>query len=331
MFVGTGKSNTNFDIELWKDIARLQPGDKIVFYVQNLKKFYGFFEVDLFPFFDSNHYLQPSPMPFLGDNQIKLQYRALIKPYQVFKKGIDEFDLVDILPQNSRDVLWSILYRKLKGARGCSPLFENEFGIIFQKIALINNNQFLNSQNFTFNGQQIIPIQNGFSYNGQGINLNPKQYIMGGSYKESHLHALLIQFFNQQQYIQWLGNEVYSGAGMQAIDILAIDNQNVFQVYEIKKDEITNNITIQIQKYIYWLQNRFHNFNINYYQPIVIGKTIQGQRKLQNRIDEFMYFNNLNISLPIIYIEYKVNNQNNTINFYQFDYIQNTHNLIWSI
>jgi hypothetical protein len=168
MFVGTGKSSTQFDIELWKDIVRLKPGDKIIFYVQNLKKFYGFFEVASYPFFDNAHYLQPNLMSFLGNNQIKLQYRALIKSYKVFQNGIDEFQLIDILPLYSKDVLWSILYRKLKGARGCSPLFPYEFDFILKKIANVNNN-YLNSNNFTFSNGQIIPINQTFNYQGNGI------------------------------------------------------------------------------------------------------------------------------------------------------------------
>jgi len=338
-FVGTGKSDTNFDIELWKDIVRLKPGDKIVFYVQSLKKFYGFFEVNSHPFFNNYYYLQPSPMPFVeikkanGQlNYIKLQYRALIRPYQVFQYGIDEFELVDILPQSSRDVLWSILYRKLKGARGCSPLFENEFQIIFNKIQLINNGISLQGNYFTFSNFQIIPITQSNNYLGL-INNVPdiKQEILNENYRESHLHALLIQHLNQQLYTKWLGNEVYCGAGMQAMDILTIDNRNVFNIYEIKKDEISPNTTIQIKKYIFWLQNRFQCYNVNAYQPIIIGKSINGHRQLNNRINEFIYFNSLNISLPIIYIEYEINFNNNSINFYQLDYIQNNRTPIWSI
>ena len=334
MFVGTGKSNTNFDIELWKDIVRLKIGDKIVFYVQSLKKFYGFFEVISAPFFDINHYLQPNPMPFLGENQIRLQYRALIRPFQVFQNGIDEFDLVDILPQTSKDVLWSVLYRKLKGARGCSPLFENEFNTIFQKISHINNYQPLTSNSFTFSNNQIQATNQNFIYLRNQTISNINQIILNGTYKESHLHALLIEFLNRQSYTKWLGNEVYSGAGMQAMDILTITNQNIFNIYEIKKDEIPKNITLQIKKYIDWLQHRFQCFNSNAYQPIVIGAMIDRNhslRKLQYRVDEFINFNNLTISLPIIYIEYIVNIQNNTINFYQYDYIQNTRSLLWSI
>ena len=91
---------------------------------------------------------------------------------------------------------------------------------------------------------------------------------------------------------------------------------------------------MQIKKYIDWLQHRFQCFNSNAYQPIVIGAMIDRNhslRKLQYRVDEFINFNNLTISLPIIYIEYIVNIQNNTINFYQYDYIQNTRSLLWSI
>ena len=332
MFVGTGKGNTNFDVELWKDIVRLKVGDKIVFYVQSLKKFYGFFEVISNPFFDANHYLQPNPLPFLGDNQIKLQYRALIRPFQVFQNGIDEFDLVDILPQSSSDVLWSVLYRKLKGNRGCSPLFENEFNIIFQKISQINNNQSLNGNNFIFDNNLIQISQQNFIYQGNTSNIpNIKQDIFSGDYKESHLHALLIQYFNQKPNMQWLGNEVYSGAGMQAMDILTIDNSGVFNICEIKKDEIPKNITLQIQKYIIWLKHRFQYFNRNVYQPIIIGKRINGQKKLYNRINEFNQFNNLGIYLPIIYVEYVLNHQNQTIDFYQYDYVNNIQTYLWSI
>ena len=332
-FVGTGKKDTNFDIELWKDIARLKHGDKIIFYTQNTKKFYGFFEVASFPFFDSNHYLQPDTMPFLGDSEIKLQYRALIKPYQVFRYGIDEFDLIDILPQSSRDVLWSVLYRKLKGARGCSPLFEHEFNIIFQKISQLNKYFPLNSQFFTFGNGQILSVSNGYEYSGNRMNPDIKQNILNNNYKESHLHALLIQYLNQRQNIKWLGNEVYCGAGMQAMDILTIDNNNVFNIFEIKRGEIPNNITNQILKYIQWLQHRFQCFNSNAYRPIIIGAMIDRNhsfRKLQYRINEFKQFNNMQISSPIIYIEYEINYHNNTIDFYRYYDFNNQMNL-WSI
>jgi len=305
-FVGTGNSNNNFNIGLWKDIARLKIDDKIIFYVQGQKRFYGFFKVASIPFFDNTHYLQPNLLPFLGDNKVVLQYRALIKPDIVFSNGIDEFDLIDILPNNVTDILWSVLYRKLKGGRGCSPLFSHEFNIIYNKISQINNNQYLVGNNFTFMGSQIFNDSMHKQYLGQGINPDIKQMVISNLYTEHHIHALLIQYYNTQPNILWLGNEVYSGAGMQAIDILTIDSNHIFNIIEVKRDEIPNNITVQVFKYIQWIKNRFQNFNSNYFQPIIIGYKIYGNRKKQLRINEFNEFNNQLHSLPIKYIEYEI-------------------------
>jgi hypothetical protein len=322
-FVGTGNANQNFNIGLWKDIARLKINDKILFYVQKTKKFYGFFRVSSNPFFDQFHYLQPQQLPFLGDNQnVMLKYRALIEPDIVFQHGIDEFDLIDILPNNVTDILWSILYRKLKGARGCSPIFPHEFNIIFNKIYSINNSVSLIGNNFTFNGNDILPF-NQIQYLGQSSNPNIRNMILNNQYSEHHIHALLIENIPNLLFsnISWLGNEVYSGAGMQAIDILTIDTSNVFNIIEIKKDEIPNNITTQIFKYIQWMQNRFQNFNFNFFQPIVVGYTISGIRKKKLRTQEFIHFNQNSNSLPLKYFEYQLNNNSITLN--EIDYLNN--------
>lgn len=321
-FVGTGNSTNNFNIGLWKDIARLKIDDKIVFYVQKTKKFYGFFKVTSTPFYDNSHYLQPTQLPFLGDNNdVILQYRALIAPDVVFENGIDEFDLVDILPNNVTDILWSILYRKLKGGRGCSPIFENEFNIIFNRIS--NNNTLLTGNSFSFSNSQIVLSQNVNNYQGTQNNPNIKNIILSNSYTEHHLHSLLIEnlpnlIFNNSR---WLGNEVYSGAGMQSIDILSIDSNNIFNIIEVKKGDITPNITEQVEKYIQWLQNRFQNFIQINFQPIIIGKKINGIRKRNLRKNEFISFNNQNIANSIQYFEYEI--INNQIVFNKIDYMNN--------
>ncbi|MDQ1340791.1 MAG: hypothetical protein QG567_1949 [Campylobacterota bacterium] len=321
-FVGTGNSSNNFNIGLWKDIARLKINDKIVFYVQKTKKFYGFFKVTSSPFYDAYHYLQPNLLPFLGDNKnVILQYRALITPDVVFQYGIDEFDLIDILPNNVTDILWSILYRKLKGGRGCSPIFENEFNIVFNRVS--NNNIQLNVNPLSFSNLQIIRSQNTNNYKGAQNNPNIKNIIMSNSYTEHHIHALLIEYLPNLIFnnISWLGNEVYSGAGMQAIDILTIDNSNIFNIIEIKKEEIPHNITKQVEKYIQWLQNRFQNFIQTSFQPIIIGKKINGTRKRNLRKNEFTSFNNQNVSNSIQYFEYEI--INNGIVFNKIDYMNN--------
>jgi hypothetical protein len=322
-FVGTGNSSNDFNISLWKDIARLQIGDKIVFYVQEIKKFYGFFKVSSLPFYDDKHYLQPKILPFLGkDENIKLQYRALIVPDVVFSNGIDEFDLIDILPGNVTDILWSILYRKLKGGRGCSPLFENEFNIIYNEILQVNNILLPNNNNsFTFINSQIVINNVNNQYLGQGLDPDIRNIILNHSHIEDHMHALLIKnlptlVFNNTQ---WLGNEVYSGAGTQAIDILTIDINNVFNIVEVKRDETPLNTTLQVFKYIQWLQNRFQNFIPNNFQPIIIGYKINGNIKQQRRTEEFMRFNTISNALPLKYFEYEISN--NIIILNEINYI----------
>jgi len=321
-FVGTGNSSNNFNIGLWKDIARLKIDDKIVFYVQKTKKFYGFFKVVSHPFFDNTHYLQPNPLPYLGDkSNVILQYRALIEADTVFSNGIDEFDLVDILPNNVIDILWSILYRKLKGGRGCSPIFAHEFDIIFNKIS--TNNTPLGGNSFTFSNSQITSSLNRNNYQGTQNNPNIKNLILSNNYSEHHLHALLIEYLPNLIFnnIIWLGNEVYSGAGMQAIDILTKKKKNVFNIIELKKGEVPKDITNQISKYIQWIKNRFQNFTKRNYHPVIIGYKIIGTRKKTLRKNEFINFNNQKVSSPIQYFEYEV--VTNGIKFNKIDYMNN--------
>ena len=313
-FIGTGNASDDFNIGLWKDIARLKIGDKIIFYVQGIKKFYGCFQVSSKPFCDGNHHLQPQLMPFLGsEKNIKLRYRALIQPDIVFANGIDEFDLVDILPNNVTDILWSILYRKLKGGRGCSPLFLHEYNIIRDKLFGLNYHSILYEKHFSFNGNQIQAQQPKVAYQGECTYPNIKHQILHSDYTEHHLHALLIEHLPSiifDGYPEWLGNEVYAGSGMQAIDILTICTTGTFNIIEIKKDEILPNVTTQVSKYVQWLQNRFQIFEPHFFQPIIMGREIHGSQKKQFRVKEFQDFNQCGRTRPIKYFEYKCTNEN---------------------
>lgn len=329
-FVGTGRVNNDFNISLYKDLCRLKNNDKIIFYVQKLRKFYGIFKVINSPFFESNEnaYLQPNPLNIVnnsGDN-ITLRYRCKIEPYEVYRYGIDEFDLIDILPNNVVDVLWSLLYRKLKAERGNSPLFGKEFNIIRNKLKDINNNQIQNSNGYTFINAEIIPsMPNNYGGN-DSDNINLTQFFLENNYFEDHIHSLLLKetpsiIFSEQ--FDWLGNEVYCGAGMQAMDILFIKN-NVFNIIEIKKGNIPLTITEQILKYIRWLKNRFNDIAIEHYQPIILGEKIKrnkSNRSIMNtRRNKLIEFNNLNISLPIKYYEYEIIDSDILIHFIDYSY-----------
>lgn len=326
-FVGTGYKENDFNIGLWKDIERLKIGDKIIFYVQSLKKFFGIFQVESEPFFDNSSplYLEQANPLINNTNgeeiRIKLRYRALISPYKVFQEGIDEFDLIDILPPNTEDVLWSILYRKLKAKRGNSPLFPREFNIIENKLQLHNSDP-LNFENYTFENRQIVENHNPLNYVGNTVcPINLKNQILSGNFSEHHLHALLLEILPSQIFgdnILWIGNEIYSGAGMQAIDLMSIDqqyNQNIYRVIEVKKGHIPIPIPNQVKKYCQWVKGRFNIPNPeNTIQPIIIGQKSSAVQR-RNRTQRITEFNNLNISLPTKYFEYEINIQENTIIF----------------
>ncbi len=325
-FVGTGRPAGEFSIGLWKDIARLHIGDKILFYVQRQKSFYGFFEVASLPFFDESDYLSAAD-PIIqssdGEQRVRLNYRALIQPWQVYGRGIGEFELVDILPPKTIDVLWSILYRKLKAKRGCSPIFPNEFEIVRQRLAEANPVGQLPVGPMTFNGVEIVtsPAEN--VYQGQTApNVNVKQRILNGGFREDDLHALLISVRPPEicgDDIVWLGNEVYCGAGMQAMDLLTMEG-NRFRVIEVKLGVIKPRDFDQVKKYVEWINGRFAPINTRTCaRPVLVGAA-SSVRQRQGRGLACARYNDLNLSLPPLYFEYAV--EADQIRFDEYDLLR---------
>lgn len=343
-FVGTGKQSDDFSIGLWKDIQRLNIGDKVIFYVQKLKKFYGIFEVTSKPFFDVSEPLylkEANPVLRLketeqnvskeSEQKIRLRYRALIKPFRLYPNGIEEFDLIDILPAKTEDVLWSILYRKLKGKRGTTPLFPSEYNTISEKLAAINDDVF-GLGTYSFLDERIVQSSGNYQYAGNIHSIpNIKNGIFNEPYKEDNLHALLLEHLPNEifgQNLLWVGNEVYSGAAMQAIDLMSISrskNQNIYNIIEVKRGEVENKIIDQIKKYSRWVAGRFNLPNPeNVIQPTVLGLN-STERKRKNRSKKIIEHNSLNLSLPIKYFEYRVERENNKIIFTEYN--MNSENL----
>jgi hypothetical protein len=119
------------------DISRINIGDNVVFYLQangNIEgSFYGVFKVKSEPFFDENNnsnYLKK-------DMKKGLSFRVLIEPGTVYPKGVTEHEFLDslegkIIPQ---DLIWSLIYRKLEGNRGCTMIMDFEFESLLSKLA----------------------------------------------------------------------------------------------------------------------------------------------------------------------------------------------------
>jgi len=141
MFAGTGAKNNIIDFNntatcelhsttennllgLIADSQRVRVGDFVIFYLQqNFQKgiregkFYGVFKVKEAPsFLDNNDNQQ-----FLKQQLDKsLTFRNVIEPHQVYEEGVTEWEALDEIRaiQSPNQMLWSLIYRKLKGNRG---------------------------------------------------------------------------------------------------------------------------------------------------------------------------------------------------------------------
>jgi RecB family endonuclease NucS len=75
--------------------------------------------------------------------------------------------------------------------------------------------------------------------------------------------------------IEWLGNEVSCGVGMQRIDVmLSLVNGNIKIVLpiELKSVEASTENVIQIQRYVDWLEQYYIPNRISDIQPVLISK-----------------------------------------------------------
>ena len=180
MFAGTGAGNSSIDFNnssttslhyatennllgMIADGSRVRIGDFVIFYLQqNFSqgitegKFYGVFRVAQTLFLDNNDDNQ-----FLRQSLHKsLTFRILIEPYQIYAQGVTEWEALDEIKhiQSPNQMLWSLIYRKLKGNRGNTMITLYESERLFQLIINKNNRQILQSNTYSFdlNTQQII-------------------------------------------------------------------------------------------------------------------------------------------------------------------------------
>lgn len=259
------------------DISRIRIGDKIIFYLQATSRyegqFFGTFKVTLNPFWDEN-----DDTNYLKDRMEKgLSYRVKIEPDVVYQKGVTEHQLLDSLDNIDRvsDMCWSLIYRKLKGNRGCTMITDKEYLKLLSKLKQQNDNQSLNvTHGLTFNptNQLIETTENENQYTGRTDEINIKDRLI---YKfnsrkafETHLQAYILQTIDKSPLKElllkgnlptWIGNEVSCGVGMQRIDILTLqeDKNNVYaNIIELKCGEAYDDIVNrQLPWYIKWFND----------------------------------------------------------------------------
>ena len=328
-------------VGMMADSLRVRNGDFVVFYLQqNLKekvhegKFYGIFKVkEDSSFLDNNHTNQ-----FLKNQLNKsLTFRTLIEPYEVYPQGVTEWEALDEIKQIPApyQMLWSLIYRKLKGNRGNTMITIYEAERLFKLILEKNQRAPLSGTAFTFNinSKEIEKNSQINTYSGRKITIDilPRLISKYNNNKafEMHLQAYIVQNIGRNINrsldecvlgnlgIEWIGNEVSCGVGMQRIDImLSLIKNSITKLIlpiELKAVEANENNVIQIQRYIDWIEQYYIPNRISYIQPILVSKKIndKNSKMYENAISSFTNFNQINKArcYPLNYIEYEIINK----------------------
>ena len=370
LFAGTGakenqidfnnSSNTsihptteNMLVSMMADVSRIRENDLIIFYLQQdfsskifEGKFFGIFKVaENQPFLDNNdqnQYLRNE----LGKS---LTFRITIEPYQVYPKGVTEWEALDEIRniQSPNQMLWSLIYRKLKGNRGCTMITIYESDRLCQLLRNKNlrNELNVNSHKLTFNGdaQEIELLEeNQNVYLGRRENISilarlQSKYNDNKSF-ESHLQLYIASLIGKGIHpnldsvlvgdgeIEWIGNEVSCGVGMQRIDLAfskVFNSQRIFIPIELKAVcAIEDNIQ-QLQRYVDWIEQYYLPNRTSDVQPVILARAYLDSDRVSNRyqklIDAIRDFNTRNGDIcDVKYIELTVNN--NDISFLQIRY-----------
>lgn len=314
------------------DISRIRTGDKVIFYLQASNhegKFYGVFKAVGNPFYDSNNnnYLSLE----MGKD---LNLRVRIESDEVYANGVSEHKALDLLDgiNHPSQMCWSLIYRKLKGNRGCTMITEYEAEKLIQKIKTENSNIALKGTSFTYdiNQEKIVPINETTQYEGETESVSIKdrllvKYCRGNAF-ESHLQAYIVQncleeplcdlLHIEAEQATWIGNEVSCGVGMQRIDVVTVQENNhsvIINVIELKDEEPYESIiTYQLPWYIDWVKNYWCPLYIGkeiMINPIVIAKKTsdRNQEKFHNLSNTLVYPIQDNISVSAVeYIAFDI-------------------------
>ena len=360
LFAGTGAQDNRIDfnnssntilhyakenmlVGMIADASRIRKGDQIIFYLQMNSsekiyegKFFGIFKAkNDWSFLDNND----NGQYLTNELEKSLTYRTLIEPSKVYADGVTEWEALDEIKnmQSPNQMLWSLIYRKLKGNRGNTMITIYEAERLCQLIRDKNNRQELNigdhKLSFDKNGQKIVLTNDNVNiYSGrkEDINLLPRlvaKYRANTSF-ETHLQAYIVRnigkginhsldncILGENPEIEWLGNEVSCGVGMQRIDVMVStteNNQRVLSPIELKSVEADIINTKQIQRYIDWIEQYYTPNRQSDIKPFLISKRIDDKStvKYQKIIDTFNDFNTRNSRRcnSLKYVEYHLEN-----------------------
>ncbi len=361
LFIGTGAGDRRVDfnnsattgltaptennlVAMIADGSRIRQGDSIIFYLQqNLGKsipegkFFGTFKaVQDGVFLDNNDRSQ-----YLKTRLEKsLTFRTLIEPDKVYAEGVTEWEALDEIKYISapNQMLWSLIYRKLKGNRGNTMITLYEADRLTQLIRNKNNRIELDCQGkrLTFDrASQRIVLRDEQSptYDGRQVELNLLPRLIA-KYRarqvfESHLQAYITKNLGRGinrsldavlldgAGIEWLGNEVSCGVGMQRIDVMAsvaLNNQKTLIPIELKAVPAKAGNVAQIRRYVDWIEQYYIPNLPGDIQPVLIAKqpakrTSPAFRQFTQALASFNQANE-NRTWPIKYVEFSLEADN---------------------
>lgn len=342
----------NMLVSMSADANRIRRGDYVIFYLQQKLghgilegKFYGIFKATQdWSFLDNNdssQYLKSE----LGKS---LTFRTLIEPHIIYPEGVTEWEALDEIKDlcSPNQMLWSLIYRKLKGNRGNTMITIYESERLCQLIRNKNGRNSLATDNkcLSFNAakQEIECLntpRNKYSGRQEELNIFPRleQKLNKRQTFEAHLQSYVVKCLGKGLNhsldsaildgcpLEWLGNEVYCGVGMRKIDIaisLVQKNQRVVVPIELKSRKAKPADVEQIQRYVEWLRQYYIPNRQSDIHPILLSqayirKTAKGYKKL---LESFAVFNRANCSdcNPLRYIEYGL--EDHTLSFERITY-----------
>ena len=229
-----------------------------------------------------------------------LSYRIEIEPDTVYSYGITEHEYLDDLTGKEApyELCWSLIYRKLKGNRGCTMITPYEFEDLLAKIKQKNQDNQLKGAGFTFDEEEarIITAKETKQYTGRkgSLDIKPRLLYKAGKKNafETHLQAYVMQKYDDgilknillplENGSAWVGNEVACGVGMQKIDALIIeqnDEEIHVKVVELKDEEPYEYIlSHQLRWYLQWVSQYIVPNLLKYKKPVVIHPCILARK-----------------------------------------------------
>jgi len=287
MFAGTSSGKRDTNIALLADIKRVRTGDKVIFYFEGVG-FYGTFKIKNNKTPEGRHIIYYDKDNYCnGDLKRKLLYRVFVEPDEVYPNPVGEWDALEKLPDNPRDIIWSLIYRKLKAGRGCSPVTSKESDKLIKLIQENNIEQIRNVNNLTWRDGKIIStsgrrkqyditkatqiIIDDIIFKNRRTETYLQAYFTENAGNPNLDNSVFAEICGKSNEIIWLANEFYCGVGMQKIDVFTItnDHKKEFRVIELKT-AIDLGIHKQLERYVKWCRDYLDETNQKNLQPIIV-------------------------------------------------------------